>query len=101
MNECFYNLDGYCSNQSSHQYTQKCMLTRCKLSLDIPRGIHDTQNKELMRAFQIIVKAFEDAGFKLDGGSSEYALYSKPKIKMFLRDIKGIDKFPWIMIRHW
>lgn len=56
---------------------------------------------EIRKTFDIIVKALEDAGYRGGGGSKTMRFFNKPSIKMFIRDIKGIHEYPYIMIRHY
>ena len=58
------------------------------------------QDKHINKTFKIIVKALEDAGYKGGGGGDTMRFFHKPPIKLFIRDIKGIDTMPYIYIRR-
>lgn len=59
------------------------------------------QRDEIQKTFDIIVKALEDAGYKGGGGGKTMHFFNEPSIKLFIRDIKDVDEYPYIMIRHY
>ena len=58
-------------------------------------------DKQINDTFKIIVKALEDAGYSGGGGSDSYRMFENPPIKLFVRDIAGIDKQPYIIVRKY
>jgi hypothetical protein len=56
-------------------------------------------DRYINKTYRIIVKALRDAGYTGGGGGDKMEFFNKPPIKIFIRDIKGIDN-PHIIIRR-
>lgn len=70
-----------------------------KPSVDEMQDRKVRHTETMYKTFEIVSKALKDAGYKVSGGGKSMTLFSEPAVKVFIREMAGVNTLPMIVIR--
>ncbi len=100
LSDCFYNSGGFCTFKKCKYYNRICE-DSCRKYLEIPQASYQMKQKEIKRLYNNIIKLFKSLRYVIEDEGDNIIIYSKPAIKIYIKDFSIADGHPQIVIEHY